>query len=260
MERTPLPPSSPSSEEGRAWLGVLLADAPDGGVEIVEVLPESPATLSGLRAGDLVIEVSGRPAYDTKSLARVVREARPGFPLELLVLRDGAVRPVSLVPTRRPVHPRLPWFGRRGEGLDPADSAEDLVAGMRVSRTGPELRSYLGTTAEAGLLVTFVSPGSAAAEVGLRAGDLLLRASGRPLAEPRDLARAVEASAGRAVPVEVYRRGAEPSRFEVELRARAGPGPHERQARLRGIRAALSELRERLAAIEAELDRLAESP
>ncbi len=56
-------------------------------------------------------------------------------------------------------------------------------------------------------LVNGVEPLSPASEAGLRAGDVILSADGRPLAAFEDLRAAVLASGGRTIPLEVWRAG-----------------------------------------------------
>lgn len=85
-----------------------------------------------------------------------------------------------------------------------------------------ERRRAVGLPPIAGLLVRHVDPAGLAAASGIRPGDLLTSADGRPLRSPHDLELAVLRSRGRrrAVSLEVTR-GAEPLR--VRLPARTMP-------------------------------------
>ena len=46
---------TPTAPAGRAWLGVWLGDAVDGGVRIVETVRGGPAHLAGVQAGDTIV-------------------------------------------------------------------------------------------------------------------------------------------------------------------------------------------------------------
>jgi S1-C subfamily serine protease len=93
----------------RAWLGVAGGARPlpprvaamlgrDRAVEVVEVIPESPAAAAGLRAEDLLVAVDGVPVLGVNDLQRLMTEERIGVPAALEVVRDGRPRTVTLVP------------------------------------------------------------------------------------------------------------------------------------------------------------------
>jgi serine protease Do len=56
-------------------LGLSLAPASDG-VEVSEVEPGSPAARTGLRQGDVILEVAGKPVRRPADVANAVRDAR----------------------------------------------------------------------------------------------------------------------------------------------------------------------------------------
>jgi S1-C subfamily serine protease len=85
----PLPPAA------RAQLGR------DAGVEIVEVAPDSPAELAGMRSEDLIVELDGEPVERVDDVQRLMTEATIGQTLSIRVLRGDRtlelrVRPVEL--------------------------------------------------------------------------------------------------------------------------------------------------------------------
>lgn len=73
------------------FLGVVLNDRLDGGSGAVveEVSPDGPADLAGLRAGDIVVVAVGRSVSGLGSLVALIRDADPGEPFTMTVLRDG---------------------------------------------------------------------------------------------------------------------------------------------------------------------------
>jgi S1-C subfamily serine protease len=58
-------------------------------VEVVEVVPDSPAAEAGLRAEDLLLEVSGTPVERVEDLQRLLTAEMIGRTLTLTVLRGG---------------------------------------------------------------------------------------------------------------------------------------------------------------------------
>ena len=93
----------------RAWIGIAggprplpprLAAALDrrGGVEIVEVVADSPASRAGLRAEDLIVAVDGSPVEGVDDLMRVMTGDLIDASVRLDVIREGARRSVDVVP------------------------------------------------------------------------------------------------------------------------------------------------------------------
>ncbi|MCW2827043.1 MAG: peptidase [Marmoricola sp.] len=94
----------------RGYLGLVTAPGPlppewasrtgrPTALRVVEVVEGSPATSSGLRAGDLVLAVSGTPLGDAQSLQRLMFEESIGARMEITVLRNGALVDAVAIPT-----------------------------------------------------------------------------------------------------------------------------------------------------------------
>jgi S1-C subfamily serine protease len=67
-------------------------------LRVVEVVTGSPASLSGLTAGDMVLAVNGVPLGDAQSLQRVLLDDAIGTRTEITVLRNGALVDVVAEP------------------------------------------------------------------------------------------------------------------------------------------------------------------
>ena len=92
----------------RAYLGIAGGPRPlpprmarqferKDGVEIVEVVPGSPAAVAGLRPEDLILDVDGVPMESARDLQRLMAAERIGRPVPVRVFRDGSI--VELVAT-----------------------------------------------------------------------------------------------------------------------------------------------------------------
>lgn len=130
------------AREGPGWLGVAYDSRwiqRDGQCEpqvlVEQVLQGSPAERAGLRPGDALVALNGRPIPAAR-LEDVARRLAPGDSVRLRVIRNGRSREVTAVADRRPVRPPVVLLptkpgGSRG-GLSPA-------SGPIVHMEGPTL-------------------------------------------------------------------------------------------------------------------------
>jgi serine protease Do len=93
----------------RALLGVAVGPRPlpprvaarlgrREGLEVIEVVEDGPAARAGLHAEDLIVGLDGTPLGAADDLQRLMTAERIGHPLELQIVREGAVRTLSVVP------------------------------------------------------------------------------------------------------------------------------------------------------------------
>jgi S1-C subfamily serine protease len=94
----------------RAWLGVGGGGRPlppraadelgqQHGVEVLSVVPDSPAGRGGIRPEDIVVTVDGVPTPDVGSLQHLLTEARIGRQVPVVVVRHGQVVQLHVRPT-----------------------------------------------------------------------------------------------------------------------------------------------------------------
>jgi len=80
-------------------LGVAIADAGriaakkgltlPAGAYVGRVNPGSPAAATGLRPGDVIVQLAGQAVRNDRDVHRIVANLRPGLATELLFWRDG---------------------------------------------------------------------------------------------------------------------------------------------------------------------------
>jgi S1-C subfamily serine protease len=93
----------------RAYLGVAGGARPlpprtaarlgrDRAIEVVEILPGSPAADAGLQPEDLLVEAAGVQLRGVDDLHRLMTEEMIGRPIDLTVVRGGEERRMSITP------------------------------------------------------------------------------------------------------------------------------------------------------------------
>ncbi len=73
---------------GGAWLGVHGRTA-DGGVELLGLDPNGPASQAGLRDNDLMTSINGQPLSDIAELLHLLRQLQPGDLIQIQVVRSN---------------------------------------------------------------------------------------------------------------------------------------------------------------------------
>jgi serine protease Do len=161
--------------EQYGWLGVRIRDLSESetedlsvkqgvregyGVLVAEVLKDTPAEAAGLRAGDLILSIDGRPIVETRGLQRLVGATAPGREVKVVVAREGRRRDVTIRVGAMPddavadrVAAEFGFFVRE-------PNAEDTPPGSRLGVVGAVLER------------------SAAARGGLAVGDRVLAVNG----------------------------------------------------------------------------------
>ena len=93
----------------RAYLGIAGGSRPlpprvareldrEQGVEVVQVVPDSPAARAGIRPEDLVLDLAGTPIADVGDIQRLMVDEAIGGRVEIRVFRDGRILTLPIVP------------------------------------------------------------------------------------------------------------------------------------------------------------------
>src|SRR5438477_3056509 len=93
----------------RAWIGIAGGPRPlpprlaaaleqRGGVEVVEVVADSPAAHAGVRSEDLIVAVNGSAVQGVEDLMREITGDLVGEAVQLDVIREGGQQVVEVVP------------------------------------------------------------------------------------------------------------------------------------------------------------------
>ena len=192
----------------RGYLGVTIGTLTDEyreslglpenteGAYITDVTADGPAANAGLRPGDVVVGLNGRPITTSTELTRAVGTASPGDNLRLEVLREGRRQTLTVRSGTRPA-----GLGTTATGEDggsgpnaPGAAVGESVEGLTVAPISGALRDrYDIPNGVNGVLITSVDQQSRAGRLGFQPGFVIVQANGRPVGSVADLRSAVAA-------------------------------------------------------------------
>jgi serine protease Do len=144
----------------------------NSGVTISNVVAGSPADQAGLRVGDTITSVDGRPVKNGDELVGDIAGRKPGAKVTLGVVRNGKKQDTTVT-----VADRAKLFASRlGEEEDSSDSTapKESKLGLSVRAVTSDIADRLDIPAGKGVIVQDVKPGSFADDTGLSRGDVIL--------------------------------------------------------------------------------------
>jgi serine protease Do/serine protease DegQ len=156
------------------------------GALVSQVVDGSAAEKAGIRAGDVVTAVNGKPVKDAAGLRNVIGLLSVGDKVDVALLRDGKPRRVTAVIAERDTV-------AEAEAETEGGSAGALHSGLQ----GAELADAQG----GGVLVRSVAEGSPAAQRGLRANDVILAVGRTRVANVAEFRRATQGAAAFVVQI-----------------------------------------------------------
>ncbi|HAD10452.1 MAG TPA: serine peptidase, partial [Porticoccaceae bacterium] len=190
----------------RGWLGVYIQDVdknlaesldlekPSGAL-IAQVEPGSPADKAGIEAGDVVIEFDGKEIIEASDLPHTVGLIAPGKKASVLVIRKSKEKRMQVTVGARP----------DSEGANGSRADGDLL-GLTVEEVDEDQRSKWRLSG--GVAVVKVAPDSAAAEAGLRSGDVIVQLGYRSIADVDEYEAVLEdMPRGTPVALRFFRKG-----------------------------------------------------
>jgi serine protease Do len=178
----------------RPWLGIAMQDvtpelqkamgqnAPEKGAMVSEVQPDSPAKSGGVKTGDVITAVDGKPVKAAREVQSGVLSKKIGDKVDLSLWRDGKAEKLSVKTAELP--------GDEEKGGAGGNARERL--GLKLRALTPEIRQQLDLPDDVkGAVIADVAPGSAAAVAGLDTGDVILAVDGKPVTSPEQAASAL---------------------------------------------------------------------
>jgi serine protease Do len=178
----------------RGWIGVQIQNVTsdladnlglknESGALVAEAQKDSPAAAAGIKSGDVITAVDGDAVSDPHDLARRIAALGPKKTAKLSIVRNGSPMTIDVTLGTMPADKTA-----SAEAHNPdSDSSSPSV----FAKLGLKLRSAHG---QDGVVVSEVDPDGAAAEKGLKNGDVILEVAGKSVSRPAEVAAAIDAA------------------------------------------------------------------
>jgi serine protease Do len=205
------------------------------GAEVIHVDHDGPAGKAGLQEHDVILQLNGQVIEGEDQLRRILRETPAGRTVTLVISRDGQQQTLTTQLENRLEVERKAWENRwrvpepteketggGGKTAAPGNSffsaatrakSSNFIGslmlgssytGATVETLGPQLAEFFGSPG-AGVLVHSVDANSPAAQAGLRAGDVVVRANSVKMTNSGDWMKLVRENKGKPLAVVVLR-------------------------------------------------------
>ncbi len=175
----------------RGWLGVSIQNlTPElakslgikqqTGVLVADVVKDSPAAKAGLKRGDVITHLDGKPVTDATNLRNTVAAAAPGKAVELKFIRDNKENSARVTLTEykeRKVTKKIDY--------------NNVLKGITVQELTPALRDQLELPANAGgVIITNISADSPS-QAALQVNDIIIEVNRQEIRTLNDYDQAV---------------------------------------------------------------------
>ena len=180
------------------WLGVTVQDLNDDlakqfgvsnkfGALVSKVMEDSPAQKAGVKEGDIIRQVGGKPVNNIRDLLSVVGKSEVGKRIKLQVSRDKKELSLEVQIGERPQNP---------ESMVTQDKESGKWRGLAVEDLTAEKAERFQIKEKQGVLVGEVASGSLADDAGLIPGDVIMEINKQAVKDTSDYQKAIQNAKG----------------------------------------------------------------
>jgi len=197
----------------RGYLGVMIQNlTPElarefnvktpAGALVGDVVPDGPAKQAGFMDGDVVVKFGDQKITGSQQLQLAVAESKPGVKVPVEIVRNGDAKVLEATIKQ------LPGTGSGSEVGSENGSDTGTLNGVGVGDLDAQVREQFHIPASVqGAVVTQVDPGSAAAEAGLKPGDVIETINRQPVKNADDAVQLTTTTTSKKTLVRVWENG-----------------------------------------------------
>lgn len=187
----------------RGWLGVRIQGVSDEiaeslglsdatGALVASVTKDGPAEAAGIKAGDVILTFDGKTVETMRRLPRIVAETRIGIDVPVEIWRDGEKVTVNAKIGELEKAEKAQLLPASKTMPEDSDKGRVEELGLALSKiTSPLSTQYSLDEKTKGVVITGVDGDGAAAEKGLREGDVVVEVGQQEVSSPDEVAQRV---------------------------------------------------------------------
>jgi serine protease Do len=161
-----------------AEIAASLGIAKPGGVVVQQLYPNGPAAKAGIKAGDVILSVNGKPVNDAEGLRFRLATQQIGKQANLQILSHGTLHDTKVDMIGAPDTPAPDEQLLKGH---------NPLSGALVANLSPALADQLSVSGWTGVVVTKLKRGSYADQLGLHPGDIIVKLNDKEVPSTSDL-------------------------------------------------------------------------
>ncbi len=159
------------------------------GVTVANVTPNGPAEKAGIKTGDTIVSVDGKPVKTGDELVADISARKPGSTAKIGYIRNGQQQTatVTIADRAKLYAARLGGGEEQGEGSE--GQPQPSKFGVTVKNITPDIAQQLKLPNNKGVVVTDVKQDGFADTIGLGRGDVILEINKQPVNNEDDFRR-----------------------------------------------------------------------
>jgi serine protease Do len=158
------------------------------GVFVVQVTPGGPSEKAGMKEGDVITAINGKPVQDGNQLIGTVTSTQLGSSLNVTVEREGKRHDLKVVVADlAQIFPEQ--YGNGHEDATKGGEPTTVKFGMQIQSLTEQQADRLGIKQKGGVQVMSVEPGSFADDIGLLPNDVIVSINRQPVNSADDITK-----------------------------------------------------------------------
>jgi serine protease Do len=181
----------------RGWIGVSIQDMSTelarnfglkdtNGALVSDVIKDGPADVAGLKRGDIIVAFNNKKISNVSMLRNMVAQSQIGSEYGIKILRNKKFNELKVTISELPTE-----YTESGPDIQREEVEKEVLGGITVIELNRDICRQLGLgSAEKGVVVVGVEPGSPADDARLQKGDVIQEIDGRNIASLDDFNKA----------------------------------------------------------------------
>ncbi len=175
------------SETDQARANLKVAGVKEG-VFVVQVRPGGPSEKAGMKEGDVITTINGKPVRDGNQLVSTVTATPLGSSLNITVEREGKRHDLKVVVADlAQIFPER--YGSGQEESAKGGEPTTVKFGMQIQNLTEQQADRLGIKQKVGVQVKSVEPSSFAEDIGLLPGDVIVAVNRQTVNSAEDITK-----------------------------------------------------------------------